>query len=181
MTDIPVVGLKQSKHFTAHIYPGVLVGNDDFIHQSITRTICIYKTFLCSPSEVPKSCIVWHPSSHSFQRFRSLGLFQIQQLSDFMLVPQLKFIGAIQKQQAKGLLSQLGDGFLIIKQRTTSNVFQSFLQNATHYLSKARAPLQTGILEVHITLILKNQRHNMTLYGNNFGMRKTASYKLLNG
>ena len=149
-------------HFTVHIYPGVLVGNDDFIHQTITRTICIYKTFSCSPSEVPKSCIVWRPSSHSFQRYRSLGLFQIQQLSDFMLIPQLKFRGAIQKQQAKGLLSQLGNGFLIIKQRTTSNVFQSFLQNATHYLSKARPPLQTGILEAHITLILENQRHNMT-------------------
>ena len=60
--------------YVLYVYPGVLVGNDDFIHQSVTRTVCIYKTFSCSRSEDPKPCIVWRPSSHFFQRFHSLAL-----------------------------------------------------------------------------------------------------------
>ena len=34
------------KHFTVTIYNGTLVGKDAFIHQSITRTTCFYKSYL---------------------------------------------------------------------------------------------------------------------------------------
>ena len=134
-----------------------MVGTDAFIHQSITRTTCFYKKFSCQPSEFSNSRIVWQASNHNFNRFRSLGLFHVQQLADFVLIPKLKFGRAIQNEQGKGLLLQLDNGCLIIKGNTHINSFKPFLQNATEYLSKACPSLQTGLLEVHLMLVLENQ------------------------
>ena len=139
-----------------------MVGDNAFIHQSITGTTCFYKKFFCQPSEFSNFHIVWKPSNHNFNHFRSLGLFHVQQLADFVLIPKLKFGRTIQNEQGKGLLLQLDNGFLIIKCNThTFDSFKPFLQNATEYLSKAHPSLQTGLLEVHLMLILENQQQNM--------------------
>ena len=140
------------KHFTITLYEGELVGDDSFIHQPLTHNTCYYRNFSSSPSEIPTSQIVWLPSNHFFQRFRDPGLYDIQQLSDFILIPRLDFGGAIQNTQNCGLLFLLDNSFLVVRRKPTPSA---------KFLSNACPMLQSGLLEAHLTLILENQRSNM--------------------
>ena len=49
------------KHFTVKAYHGELVGDDLFLHQSLTHAICHYHKFFCVPPEFPLSKIFWSP------------------------------------------------------------------------------------------------------------------------
>ena len=160
------------KHFTIILYEGELVGDDSFIHQPLTHNTCYYRNFSCSPSEIPTSQIVCLPSNHSFQRFRDLGLYDIQQLSDFILIPKLNFGGAIQNTRNRGLLFQLDNGFLVVRCKPTPSAFSLFLALATKFLSNARPTLQSGLLEAHLTLTLENQRSKMISLWDQFCMTR---------
>ena len=92
---------KHFKHFSVKVYIGELVGDDQFIHQSLTHETCSYRKFTCIPQEFPLSKIIWTPVQHNFKRYRDLGFFEVQRISDFVLVPKLGFGGRIQNEQMK--------------------------------------------------------------------------------
>ena len=90
--------------------------------------------------------------SHSFRRFRPLGIYEIHRLSDFILIPKLGFGGTIQNENPSHQFIQLDNGLLLSLAKATDYDYSKFLQTAKTFLTRAKSSLQTGLLEAHIPL-----------------------------
>ena len=148
-------------HFTVTLYHGKLIADDSFIHQSVTHTPCYYRNFSSIPTEFRKSIIVRFNVSHSFCRFRLLGIYEVHRLSDFILIPKLGFGGTIQNEDPSHQFLQLDNGVLLSLAKSTDYGYSKFLQTAKTFLTRAKPSLQTGLLEAHIEAVLEMHRKNM--------------------
>ena len=152
---------KNYPHFVVREYPGLLVGDDPFIHQDVTTTTCSYKQFSCIPNERPNSAIVWHKTSHDRSRFLSLGNYSYQRLDDFLLIPKLGIGGAVQSTSRNGYFLQLDNGFLCELRPHHKSNYDKFVQLATKFLKDAAPSTTTDLLEAHIAVALEAQRNTM--------------------
>ena len=148
-------------HFIVTEYSGLLIGDDIFIHQDLTKTTCIYKKFSCIPKEMPHMALIWKRTKHNPSKFLKLGNYALQKLDDFVLVPKLGIGGAIQSSSNDGKLIQLDNGFLCSLRPNPASPYATFRKTAANYLKLAKPTLETSLLESHITVALEIQRDSM--------------------
>ncbi len=150
-------------HFSITEYSGLLVGDDSFIHQDITKTTCVYQKFSCIPSEMPSSAIVWSKVSHDPSKFLALGNYTLHKLDDFILIPQLGIGGAIQSSTQDGQEIQLDNGFLCTLHPAPHSPYNQFRTQAANFIAKAKPSIATGVVQAHIAAFLEMQRDHMML------------------
>ena len=100
-TTYNCVWLKQTDSqynvFKLHRIKAYITGDDKEITQGFTNTKCIFKKNYCIPREQEKGILVWNTTVHNPHIYRSLGIKEVDQLGDFILISSLGISGSIIK------------------------------------------------------------------------------------
>ena len=75
--------------FTLSVHSASIRGDDQYLHQSLTTTHCRVNEQHCVPIETPSRMIVWTYSKNDTSLFRTLGIFSIKQVDNYILIPNL--------------------------------------------------------------------------------------------
>ena len=147
--------------FTVRKYQGQLVGEDSIIHQYLTMTECRVKQMFCIPKEQPKSVLIWRKTRHDRRLYKSLGIFEVNKISDFYLIAQLGIGGSSIKDMGKWVL--LDNTYILAKIEGTSpntNISETFSNFSKTYATNTQNSVQRELMEGRIVkklLITQNK------------------------
>ena len=99
-------------------YIGHVRDRDPAIHQDLTNTPCTLARTYCRPEEKSLSIITWVFKLPTFQIFQSLGIFNVSQIHQYVIIPKLAIGGSIIKKTPTSFL--LDTGYIIKKIRPRS-------------------------------------------------------------
>lgn len=126
-------------------YPASLFGQDRFVHQQVTQTVCNYDDFSCKPQEDKSSILYWFPKKHRFSLYRSLGSHSVKRVHDFVLIPSIGIGGSILYSSFKTLL--LDTGYKVVVPSPKNSSKNDFDTETQAYLSKAAFNVRDDLAE----------------------------------
>ena len=147
-------------------YTGHIRDRDPTIHQDLTSTPCTLSNPYCRPREKPLSIITWVFKLPTFQIFQSLGIFNVSQIHQYVLIPKLAVGGSIIK---KTLTSFLTDTGYILKwlnppfsnkpTKTRNITNKNFMDFSTNYVTNTKSSSQRDIAEGYLgkEILLENK------------------------
>ena len=132
-------------HFTIREAWGYIKGESKLIHQSLSKSHCMYDKFKCLPLEDLDSVIIWARVRHIFKVFKEMGVFEISEINKFVLIAQLAEGGSIVKETRNSKL--LNNGLVILKGVTNniSRIDWSERQNFVNLSKKFSASTDSSI------------------------------------
>ena len=100
---------KEQKYviFNLKTFRGFLHGDDKFVHQEITNTICLVSKRACIPIEQKMAVLVWNNVKHSRHVYRKM----VQKIQEFLVIPSLGVGGSTINEQ--GPLIMLDNTYIV--------------------------------------------------------------------
>ena len=89
-------------------YIGQIRDIDPLIQQEITSSRCYYTNSYCRPIESPFSVITWKYIAYKAKMFKTLGIYNVSRIHNYIVIPQLGFGGSIIKNQSNSWLLDIG-------------------------------------------------------------------------
>ena len=151
--------------FSVHRYKVSVIGADKIIHQHITGTNCDVRAHFCTPQEMPLSILVWGKPAHDYSLFSTLGVFEIYQIHNYVLISRLGIGGGVIRKT--GELTLLDNGYIlrrIISKKTSSTVppdsdTAKFMNHSKAYVSQTTSNVQRDLSEGRIASeVIKENR-----------------------
>ena len=133
--------------FRMRSYEATIEGDDRFLHQHLTATDCVTSKLRCIPKEQRLGILIWNKSNHDFNLFHSLGVHEVHQIRNFVLLSNLGVGGSIIANKEGEIL--LDNAYMLRKTNTSGNssTNKPLEKFATKYAKTTIANVQRDLME----------------------------------
>eukprot|EP00111_Clytia_hemisphaerica_P012925 TCONS_00037964-protein len=148
-------------------FPAQIIGDSAVIEQHLTESTCSSQIFpmigfgTCRPFYEIKKVIVWEDPKHNTTEMDSLGVHKVKRSGDYVLVEDLLFGGAVQREFDEGRLIQLDNGIVLKDSNVTKGLYEKLKWGLKYYSKKIGDNTLAPMLEAHLSSAIMNQKNLM--------------------
>ena len=143
---------------------GSLIGDNPYIHQSLTVTNCVVREQLCVPREQKMGVIVWRRTRHNANLYHNLGIFDVHRVGNFFLVGKMGIGGSVIRETGDLILLDNSYMLKILRHSNStgrSNATSLFLEYSRKFAKSTKSNVQRDLMEGRLVKQLARENENI--------------------